>query len=149
MRKYLPLLLVLMFVCPTSCFAWEVTLGWDPNTEKELAGYKVYYDTSSGDPYYGTEADQGTSPITILCEDLPDPNDPEFTLTGLVPGYRYYFAVTAFSVDDMESGYSNEVSTDGEDAESGSDRSSDGGGGGQGCFISTLGGYRDSSKTYK
>ena len=130
------LIFVLLLLSPVPCFAWEVTLGWDPNTEPELAGYKVYYDTSSGDPYYGTEADQGISPVTILCKDLPDPNDPEFTLTGLISGYRYYFAVTAFSSDNRESGYSNEVSTEEEDAESGSARHS-GGGGGQGCFIST------------
>ena len=136
MHKYF-LLFILMFVYPASCLAWQVTLGWDPNTEPELAGYKVYYDTSSGDPYYGAEADQGTSPITIMLEDLPDQNSPEFTLTGLISGYRYYFAVTAFSTDDRESGYSNEVSTEEEDAESGSARSSSGGGG-QGCFISTM-----------
>jgi len=137
MRKRLLILVaMLVLVCPTTCLAWSVTLGWDPNDEEKLAGYKVYYDTSPGDPYYGTEADQGTSPITILCKDLPDANDPEFTLTGLVLGYRYYFAVTAIT-EDIESDYSNEVSAE-KEFESGSDRHSGGGGGGKGCFISIL-----------
>ena len=135
MIKYLASLFILVFAFPASCLAWQVTLAWDANTEPELVGYKVYYDTSSGDPYYGTEADQGTSSITVLLEDFPDQNFPEFTLTGLISRYRYYFAVTAFSAD-MESGYSNEVSTKEEDAESGSSPS---GGGGDGCFISTVG----------
>lgn len=135
MRKYLPLLVIygILAVCPKS-FAFDVTLAWDPNSEKELIGYKVYYDDSSGDPYLGTEADQGTSPIIVLLEELGDPNIPEFKITGLIDGYQYFFAVTAISEAD-ESGYSNEVSAEAPQAD-GSNRS--GGGGGQGCFISTM-----------
>jgi hypothetical protein len=114
-----------------------VTLAWDANTEPELAGYKVYYDTSPGDPYYGTEAYQGKSPITVMLEDFPDQNFPEFTLTGLISGPTYYFAVTAFNTEDLESGYSNEVYAKDEDSQGGSEPSN-GGGGGDGCFISTV-----------
>ncbi len=135
MHRRLIVVLALVLLFPTSCFAWKVTLSWDANAEPDLAGYKVYYDTSPGDPYYGTEADQGTSPITIMLEDLSDQNSPEFTITGLISGFTYYFVVTAFNAN-TESDYSNEVSAKYEDARSGSEPS-DGGGGGDGCFIST------------
>lgn len=73
----------------------QVTLEWDANTEPDIKGYKVYYGTSSRT--YGT-------PIIILG------NTPTYTFENLPPG-TYYFAVTAFNLKDLESGYSNEVST--------------------------------------
>lgn len=149
MHRYTWLVVIgMVLLVPASCLAFDVTLAWDPNKETTLAGYKVYYDTSPGDPYYGTEAEQGTSPITILLEDLPDQNSPEFTLTDLISGPTYYFAVTAFNDEGLESGYSNEVNTKDEDSQSGSNQSG-GGGGGHGCFISTIGGYHGTSTTYE
>jgi hypothetical protein len=72
-----------------------------------------------------------------MLEDFPDQNFPEFTLTGLISGPTYYFAVTAFNTEDLESGYSNEVYAKDEDSQGGSEPSN-GGGGGDGCFISTV-----------
>ncbi|MGD0977410.1 MAG: dockerin type I domain-containing protein [Minisyncoccia bacterium] len=79
-----------------SGIAWagNVTLAWDPNTESDLAGYKVYYGTASGS--YG-------APITIGTQTT-------YTVAGLTPG-TYYFAVTAYNTSGLESGFSNEVST--------------------------------------
>jgi hypothetical protein len=91
--------------------AAELILTWDTHTKPTLAGYKIYYDISPGHPYYGTDIDQGASPITVLIEDLDDPNNPEFILTGLDDNQDYYFALTAFDNVDNESEYSNEVST--------------------------------------
>ena len=49
---------------PPSLIAADVTLGWDPNREKDLAGYKIHYkEKSYGEPYDGEGADQGDSPI--------------------------------------------------------------------------------------
>lgn len=90
----------------------DVTLQWDPNTEFNLAGYRIHYKMdSSGEPYDGTGANEGASPITLPREDLDDPYNPEFTLTGLLDGATYFFAVTAYNTAGLESGYSNEVST--------------------------------------
>lgn len=114
--------------------AAEVTLAWDANIEPDLAGYKIYYDTNSGAPYYGTDADQGISPITVLIEDLGDPDYPDFTLTGLDDDQDYYIALTAFDSEDSESDYSNEVSTA---SGTGDPGSSGGSGGSSGCFIGT------------
>jgi hypothetical protein len=78
--------------------AADVSLEWDPNGESDLAGYKVYFGTASG--VYG-------APITVAGT---SPN-PTYTVTGLLPGNTYYFAVTAYNTSGLESGYSNEVYT--------------------------------------
>ena len=118
--------------------AAEVTLAWDANTETDLMGYKIYYDTSPGDPYDGTDADQGISPIIVHVGDLEERDNPRFTLTGLSDNKDYYFALTAFDNENLESGFSNEASTA---AGNNHGSSRDGGGGGGGCFtfVSSIG----------
>ena len=78
----------------SAAIAADVTLAWDPNSETDLAGYKVYYGTASG--VYG-------APITLG-------KTTTHTVTGLAPG-TYYFAVTAYNTAGLESGFSNEVFT--------------------------------------
>ncbi len=76
-------------------FSANVTLEWDANTEPSLGGYKLYYGPSGS---YGTTVDVG--------------NITTFTVSGLVPGSTYYFAVTAYNTTrTIESGFSNQVST--------------------------------------
>ncbi|MFH1933246.1 MAG: hypothetical protein ABIN18_16855 [Pseudomonadota bacterium] len=95
----------LLFCFVTPCHAIDITLAWDANTEPNLAGYKVYYDTDgSGAPYNGTGAAEGDSPIDVG-------NVTEFTLSDLSDGKVHYFTVTAYNDERLESGYSNEVST--------------------------------------
>ena len=96
-------------------------------------GFKIYYDTSPGDPYYGRDAEQGISPITVLRKDLDEPDNPKFTLTGLSDSGDYYFTLTAFDNENLESGFSNEAST----AEGNNGGGSSGSGGGGGCFTVT------------
>ena len=69
-------------------------LLWDPHSEPDLAGYKVYVGTNPG--VYG-------APVNIG-------NITEFEVTNLSRGKTYYFAVTAYDTSGMESGFSNEVS---------------------------------------
>ena len=69
-------------------------LVWNPNTESDLAGYRVYYGTASRT--YGTPVNVG--------------NVTSCPLTGLSPGVTYYLAVTAYDTQNNESGFSNEVS---------------------------------------
>ena len=102
------------------------TLKWDPNTESDLAGYKVYYGTTSRDcdtsvldeqfTYAGSQADQGASPIVIFVTDLNDVDNPEYALTNLAIGVDYHFAVTAFDLSGNESGYSPEATVIDEDS---------------------------------
>lgn len=102
------ILMVFFWVAPA--LALDVTLQWDANTEDDLAGYKVYYKNLSDTPgpiYDGTGALEGDSPIdvgnvtTITLHGLPD---------GVTVDLRNRFAVTAYNIMGLESGYSNEVS---------------------------------------
>ena len=95
------LIIVSFYLSPASGFA-QVTLAWDANTEENLKGYVVYYKIgSSGPPYDGTGLEQGDSGIVVDSgiivrkEDLADPNNPTYQLTGFIPDVGYYFAVTA------------------------------------------------------
>src|SRR5256712_3468200 len=86
-------LTVLCSLAPALSSAAQVTLTWDPNTEPDLAGYKLYYSTSSGS--YQSSVDVG--------------NLTSYTLSGLLEGRIYYFAATAYNLSLGESGFSNEV----------------------------------------
>ena len=91
----LPFLLFALCVMPLSAaYAASVDLEWDPNTEPELAGYKIYWGTASGN--YTSSKDAGKTPT---C-----------TVTGLDEGKTYYFAATAYDGSSNESGYSNQIS---------------------------------------
>lgn len=71
----------------------QTTLEWDPNTEPDLAGYKLYYGLSSGDYQYSVDAGNQTT----------------YTLTDLEAGKTYYIAATAYNTTGLESDYSDEV----------------------------------------
>jgi len=71
----------------------EVSLEWDPNTEPDLEGYKLYYGSGSGNYDYTIDVGNQTS----------------YTVTDLQAGETYYFAVTAYNTTGYESGYSNEI----------------------------------------
>ena len=71
-----------------------VTLTWAPNTETDLAGYKVYVGTQPG--IYGAPISMG--------------NTTSYTTGNLTSGRTYYFSVTAFDSAGNESQHSTEVS---------------------------------------
>lgn len=98
MKTKLFLSIVLLCLLFTFSYANAVTViaEWNPNTESDLAGYKLYYGTSSGN--YTTTIDVGN----VVTHTIPD----------LATGAIYYFAVTAYDTSDNESGYSNEASLD-------------------------------------
>ena len=114
MKRFSGLLIIIMFVFAGFVNAAEITLRWDKNTESDLAGYKLYYKADSpGSPYDGTGSDQGPSPVDIPLNSLSDPDNPEFTITGLDNDNIYFLVLTAYDDEDPfnESGYSNEVQT--------------------------------------
>ena len=71
----------------------SVTLVWDANPDPDIAGYRVYYGTSSGN--YTQSIDVGN--VTTA------------TISNLVPGQTYYFVVTDYNTAGLESLPSNEV----------------------------------------
>jgi hypothetical protein len=74
----------------------SLTLDWDPNTEPDLAGYKVYRSTVSG-AYQTAMADVPAGTMT-------------YTVNELQAGTTYLFVVTAYNSSFSESAHSNEVS---------------------------------------
>lgn len=101
MKKILVLLgLIILALCLLVCStvsAADITLQWDPNTEDDLGGYRVYKSNESDGYTYGigNEADSisaGTETSTITVEDG-----------------NWFFVVTAWDGDGNESERSNEV----------------------------------------
>jgi len=80
---------------PALALAGSATLHWQANTEPDLAGYRIYYGTSSRS--YGPYI-----PV--------DKNTTSYTINNLTEGQTYYFALTAVDTSGNESGYSQEVS---------------------------------------
>lgn len=79
----------------------SVSFAWTANPEN-VDGYRLYYKTgSSGEPYDGTGADEGDSPV-----DTGDVTT--YTLNGLNETETYYFALTAYTGTD-ESDYTSEL----------------------------------------
>ena len=72
-------------------------LSWTANSESDIAGYKVYYDTDGSGWPYANSASTGSTAAS-------------YTLIGLSTGTTHYVAVVAVDSDDNESWVSNEVS---------------------------------------
>lgn len=72
----------------------SAVVAWDPNTEADLMGYKLYVGTSSG--VYGSPIDVG--------------NFTDYEVRNLEPGRTFYFSVTAYDLSGNESSYSDEIS---------------------------------------
>ncbi len=71
----------------------QVTLAWDPNTESDLAGYKLYYGTKIGT--YEKVLDVGK--VTT------------HTVSGLDPDLTYYFSASAYNTSGQESELATEI----------------------------------------
>ena len=86
--------LLLLTLFPAHLTASALTLAWTPNGEPDLAGYKIYYGTESGDYDFVIDVWNATS----------------YTVRYLAPETRYYFALTAHDIWGNESDFSGEVS---------------------------------------
>jgi len=94
------LLAMASFCFVNTAFGASATFIWTPNSEANLAGYKIY-SSKTAPGAYDTATDIG-SPTIIDGKVVA-------TLTGYVSGVTYYFAATAYDTDGFESDYSEEV----------------------------------------
>jgi len=89
--------LLVMFACLAGvekANGSNITLGWNASTSPNVAGYDVYYGTTSGIYSYKVDAGNATS----------------VTISNLTSGVTYYFAATAYDAYGNESQFSGEVS---------------------------------------
>lgn len=103
--KILSVILIFLFFSTNFVFAGNVTLFWYPNSEPDLAGYRIYY---------------GTSPRTDNCPPggyqnkidvgkTNTPENPSFTIDNLEEGKTYYFSLTSYDIHGNESCFSVEI----------------------------------------
>jgi len=79
-------------------------LKWQRNPEKDIAGYKIYFDSDvSGVPY------NGHASVFGLSSPIISGTDTNYTVYGLYNDSSYYFTIKAYDVAGNESAYSNEV----------------------------------------
>jgi len=74
----------------------SATISWSPTTSLNVAGYDIYYGTSSGNY---------DSAVSVL-----NPNATSVTIRGLTSGVKYYFAATSYDSSGDQSSYSPEIS---------------------------------------
>lgn len=87
---------LILFLHSPIAHSAQVTLAWNPNSEQDLAGYKIYYGNSSGS--YQLSLDVGN---TTTC-----------TLSNVEGGKTYYFAATSYDSEGYESDFSDELTYD-------------------------------------
>lgn len=93
MKKLLITLLTVLFFTGT---AWSATicLEWNPNSEPDLAGYRIFYAIEGQEYIYHSPAWEGTA--TNCC------------IGGLAEGETYCFVARAYDTEGLESRDSNE-----------------------------------------
>jgi hypothetical protein len=87
--------------------ATHVTLAWNPNSEADLAGYKVYYQAAYSLISKGIA---NASTIDVPLAALSDAANPRLPVSGLDENASYFFVVTAYNSLGLEGGFSNEIS---------------------------------------
>jgi hypothetical protein len=100
--KKIALLVIFSMFAVTNLYAKDIQLTCNPNTDPDLAGYKIYQSSISGQ----------YSKVTNLALNLvTGPNiQPFFDIFDLVEdGRTVYFVATAYDTEGNESGFSNEV----------------------------------------
>jgi len=88
------LLVTISLLFSSSALAAHLDLAWNPNSEPDLAGYKIYYGTGSRDYREWIDVGSATS----------------VRITGLLEDTEYFLALTAYDIGDNESDFSGEVS---------------------------------------
>jgi hypothetical protein len=72
----------------------SATISWTPSSSSNVAGYDIYYGTSSGNY-------QSAVPVSNVTNVM---------IRGLTVGVKYYFAATSYDSSGNQSGFSPEIS---------------------------------------
>ena len=112
--KKLSLIICLTILSISTVFAGQerITLGWDPNTESDLAGYRLYTSSTPGQ-YTLVGKNPSLTPTNPPASYVKSIAKPAITMTADMIGTEgqvIYFVLTAFDTAGNESGISNEVS---------------------------------------
>ena len=94
LRGYLGVVLLVTALATAAQAQSSVTLAWDPSPDSAIGGYRLYEGAASRT--YTNVIDVGN--VTTA------------TVTGLVDGVTYFFAVTAYDTNGLESDFSGEIS---------------------------------------
>ena len=86
----LAVLILVIFCLEAKVYSDQVIVRWNANTEADLAGYKLFYGTSTAN--------------YEIIDDVGDVTT--HTITDLVKGVTYFIALTAYDTFDNESGFS-------------------------------------------
>ena len=86
---------LLLLVTHSLAFAGQTNLAWNANTDPRVAGYFLYYGQTSGSYTAKVDVAKQTSS----------------TLSNLLEGQTYYYAVTAYDSSRVESAYSNQATS--------------------------------------
>lgn len=92
-RRFIPWIAAALIACAAIAHAASETFVWLPNTEPDVAGYRIYYGTPPGK--FNQVVDVG--------------NVTRATITGLAPGNTYQFFATCYNTAGLESDPSNIV----------------------------------------
>jgi hypothetical protein len=88
--------ILVFFLFPQNVYSLDVTFAWDPNSEENLAGYRVFCHEDGQSYDYKQPAWEGSE---TTC-----------TIYNLNDNTTYYFVSRAFDTEGLESGNSTELS---------------------------------------
>jgi len=86
---------LVLFLLTPNAYSLDVTLAWDPNSEENLAGYRIFYREEGQSYNYDSPTWEGSE---TTC-----------TIYNLDDNTTYYFIARAFDTEWSESGDSNET----------------------------------------
>ncbi|MCE5274655.1 MAG: fibronectin type III domain-containing protein, partial [Deltaproteobacteria bacterium] len=89
----IPVLIIIVVQFAQIASAAAVRISWLSNSESDLAGYRVYYGSTSRNYQWYIDAGRTTST----------------QINNLVNGVTYYFALTAYDTSGNESAFSQEI----------------------------------------
>lgn len=98
MKKLLLAVIAFFLMVGMACASSNVTFEWDPNSETDLAGYRLYQTQIMGQYTFGNGNEVASVAAGIE----------EVTIIGVGDGV-YYWVLTAYDTHGNESGPSNEV----------------------------------------